>query len=184
MVCASSTVSPALLMACRGMLRIGTATVSARFFYELKYLGYQHIIDVSGLDTWAFWPRDLTRLFNVSHFVFSDVFSVPAKHSVLQHKLSSFPYQKHVTAPEQQAFAAAVTQANLCLSQRREGVYLCCQQGHGRSPAVALAALMSGLDLPADIALTLVKTLHPHARLTEMSISASLWYKERQKSPI
>jgi hypothetical protein len=181
MICTSSGVSPALLMACRGMLRIGTATASARFFYELKHLGYQHIIDVSGLDTWAFWPRDLTRLFEVSHFAFSDVFSVPVKHSVLQHKISPALYQKHVAITEQQAFAAAVTQAIFCLSQRREGVYLCCQQGHGRSPAVALAALMFGLELPLPTALALVKTIHPTARFTEMSVSASLWYEQQNK---
>ncbi|OUD13079.1 dual specificity protein phosphatase family protein [Thioflexithrix psekupsensis] len=177
MVCASSGVSPALLMACRGMLRIGTATVSASFFYELKCLGYQHIIDVSGLGTWAFWPRDLTRLFEVSRFSFSDVFSVPARHSLLPSKISPILYQKHVLIAEQQAFAAAVAHARICLIQQREGVYLCCQQGYGRSPAVALATLMSAFDLPTETALTLVKTLHPHARLTEMSIAASLWYR-------
>jgi hypothetical protein len=181
MVCASSGVSPALLMACRGMLRIGTATVATPFFYELKCQGYQHIIDVSGLGTWAFWPRDLTRLFDVSRFAFSDVFSVPAKHSLLPLKTSPILYQKHVLIAEQQAFAAAVTQASFCLAQRREGVYLCCQQGYGRSPAVALATLMSGLDLPTETALALVKALHPHSRLTEMSVAASLWYKEQRR---
>lgn len=177
MTSASVLLSPALVMACRALLRIGPLPFHAQQFYQLKQAGCCHLINVSGLEVQQFWPAQLNVLFHIHHYSFSDVFSVPKQHSLLSTPVSAQQYQQQVAAVEQAAFAAAVSQVEQCL-QRGESMFLFCQKGRGRSPAVALAALMHSLQLPLPTAAALVQQLHPPAQLSTMSASAGLWYLE------
>jgi hypothetical protein len=145
----------------------------------LERAGFRRLINLSGVDLAEIYGHQALADFQSERFVFADVFSCgnlipPIGLGNEPPKMDEAPYLASASKTERQQFLAAILATNRALSEG-DPVLVFCDRGIGRSPVVALAALLCRGHHDLMAGLHCIAQLQPRAVVTEMSLSALAW---------
>lgn len=152
-------------------LRIGGIPTRA----DLKMLsgaGIQQLINVSGVGLGQIYADDALDTFTLNEFFFSDVFSEGRTlNPAILEIMSAAAFCEAMSETMRAEFIAAVQVVGDCLCGEK-AIYLFCHRGVGRSPAVAVAALVYAMHVAVSDAIAMVMQVRGCAEITEMTLSS------------
>lgn len=138
-------------------------------------LGVHRLVNVAGVRLSEVYPGLPLGNWLLSEHAMADVFSQAP--STLGTRVTASAYRGVAPLVEQEAFMSSV-QAVVDSLNAMQTVAVFCRQGVGRSPAVVCAALHSALSVPLPVAAALVAHIRPQAVVSDVSLSASLWFAQ------
>lgn len=140
--------------------------------------GIHCFVNVSGIPLVELYPHANLACWHQYEFGFSDIFS--ADDDINGEQTFDYSPERFIAATtdsQRQQFLTAVTALCYCL-KHYQSVHVFCHHGVGRSPAVSFAAICLWWNLPLNQALAIIEKLRPQARLTKMTLSATLWLQQ------
>ena len=155
---------------------------------ELQTEGFNHLVNVSGIDLFQLYGAEGLHSFTVKQYSFKDVFSKSPQlgGGIIDFaEIGEHAYIAASTVEDRQSFYLAVIDVLENLKTQTP-TFVFCHQGIGRSPCVLFAALAQWYEANYSQVFKVIKFLNAHAVITCLSCSAVKWFAEefnRQSTP-
>lgn len=138
--------------------------------------GIKELINVSGVDLFELYEKDVFSFFNVNQIEIVDVFTskITGNIEVINEPIFQGLYVRVTNENQRTAFVKAV---KIMIQQlvEQNPTYIFCHRGLSRSPLVVAAAFQYFYQESIAQAVERTRAIHPPAQFTELSLSALKW---------